>query len=118
MAENDINISAFSIADAPDYGILRLVVGRPDLALKILKEKGYTVNTTEVVCVIVPNKPGGLHKVLRILSDNDIQIDYMYAFAVGNEASVVLRAPSNENVIKVLQENKMELVRANQIYQI
>jgi len=42
----------------------------------------------------------------------------MYAFAVGNEASVVLRAPSNENVIKVLQENKMELVRANQIYQI
>jgi len=71
-----------------------------------------------VVCVIVPNKPGGLHKVLRILSDNDIQIDYMYAFAVGNEASVVLRAPSNENVIKVLQENKMELVRANQIYQI
>ncbi len=118
LAENDINISAFSIADAPDYGIIRLIVGRPELALEVLKKNGFSVNTTDVVCIVVPNTPGGLHKVLKLLSDHGISIDYMYAFAVENSASVVLRSSGVDEVIKVLQANKMELLKANQIYQV
>lgn len=118
LAENDVNISAFSIADAADYGIVRLIVGRPELAVKVLKESNFSVNTTEVICMIVPHKPGGLHKALQILSSNKISIDYMYAFAIEKEASVVIRSDSNEEVIKVLGENQMELVKADDIYQI
>jgi hypothetical protein len=119
LAENDINISAFSIADTADYGILRMVVGRPELAEQVLKEKGFAVKTTDVVCLIVPNKPGGLYKALQLLSDNGVSIDYMYAFAADpDKASVVIRTDSLSKIIEVLQKHKMELISADDIYQV
>ena len=118
LAENDINITALSIADAADYGIIRMVVGRPELAVKVLKEKNFSVRMTDVACLIVPNKPGGLYNALKILTDNNINIDYMYAFALNSTASVVIRAASIPNVIEVLQKNKLELMKASQVYQL
>lgn len=118
LADNDINITAFSIADATDYGILRLVVGRPELAVKVLKENSFSVKITEVACMIVPNEPGGLHKALNILSENNIDIDYMYAFAMNNSAMVVIRSASTQQLIDVLQQHKMELLKTSQIYQV
>ena len=118
LADNDINITAFSIADATDYGILRLVVGRPELAVKVLKENSFSVKITEVACMIVPNEPGGLHKALNILSENNIDIDYMYAFAMNNSAMVVIRSASTQQLIEVLQQHKMELLKTSQIYQV
>ncbi|MBN2519682.1 MAG: ACT domain-containing protein [Bacteroidales bacterium] len=118
LADNDINISAFSVADATDYGIIRMIVGRPELALEVLKKNGFSVNTTEVICIIVPHKPGGLYKALKVLSDNKIDIDYMYAFALENEASVVIRPTSVNHAVEILQKNKMVLLKASSIYQI
>lgn len=118
LADNDINITAFSIADATDYGILRLVVGRPELAVKVFKENSFSVKITEVACMIVPNEPGGLHKALNILSENNIDIDYMYAFAMNNSAMVVIRSASTQQLIDVLQQHKMELLKTSQIYQV
>jgi hypothetical protein len=118
LAENDINITALSIADASDYGIIRMVVGRPDLAVRVLKEQGFSVHLTEVACIIVPNEPGGLYHALKILADNNINIDYIYAFAIQSTASVVIRSKSISEVIEVLQKNKLELMKASQVYQI
>lgn len=118
LAENDINITALSIADATDYGIIRMVVGRPELAVKVLKEKGFSVHLTDVACIVVPNEPGGLYHALKILADNNINIDYIYAFAMASTASVVIRSESIEKVIEVLQKNKLELLQASQVYQI
>jgi hypothetical protein len=118
LAENDINITALSIADATDYGIIRMVVGRPELAVKVLKEKGFSVHLTDVACIIVPNEPGGLYHALKILADNNINIDYIYAFAMASTASVVIRSESISKVIEVLQKNKLELLQASQVYQI
>jgi len=118
LTENSINITAFSIADAADYGIVRFIVSNPDAAVKVLKENKFAVNVTEVVCLIVPHKPGGLYQALKILSDNNITVDYMYAFALENSATVVIRSTSNDEVIRVLQENKMKLLKASDIYKI
>ncbi len=119
LAENDINISAFSIADTADYGILRMIVGRPDAAADVLRKNGFAVRITDVVGMIVPHKPGGLHKALQIISDNGIAIDYMYAFASGDcKATVVIRADSLDRIIKVLQEHKLELLQAGDVYQL
>jgi hypothetical protein len=118
LAENDINISAFSIADGTDYGLIRFIVGRPELAYTILKEHNFSVTITDVACLIVPHEPGGLYKALQILSDNKIDIDYMYAFAAEKSAIVVIRAESTQKLIDVLQANKMELVKSSDIYQI
>lgn len=118
LAQYDINITALSIADASDYGIIRMIVGRPELAQKVLKEQGIAVQLTDVACMVIPNKPGGLHAALQILTDNGINIDYLYAFADGNKASVVIRSASIPDAITVLQKNKMTLLRTSDIYQI
>jgi len=118
LAENDINITALSIADSSDYGIIRMVVGRPELAMTVLKEKGFSVHLTDVACIVVPNEPGGLYHALKILADNNINIDYIYAFATQSTASVVIRSESIEKVIEVLQKNKLELLKASQVYQV
>jgi hypothetical protein len=118
LSENGINMTAFSIADTADYGIVRFIVPQPEQALKILKKKGFSVNTTDVVCLIVPNEPGGLYRALQVLSDNQVPIEYMYAFASDNGASVVIRSESCEQVIEVLQANQIELMRASEIYRL
>lgn len=118
LSENNINITAFSIADTADFGIVRCIVSKPDEAIKALKEKHFSVNITDVVCMIVPHEPGGLYKALQILSDNNVPVEYMYAFAFDNAASVVIRSESNEEVIRVLEANQMKLVKASDIYQI
>ena len=119
LAANDINISAFSIADTADYGILRMIVGRPDAAAEILRKAGFAVKITDVVGMIIPHRPGGLHKALQLISDNNVAIDYMYAFASGDcKATVVIRAESLQKLIGVLQEHKMELLQEGDVYQV
>lgn len=70
LGENNIDISALSIADTTDFGILRLIVNDPDKAEKVLKENGFTVSSTNVIAIGVEDKPGGLSKALEILDAN------------------------------------------------
>lgn len=118
LTENGINITAFSIADTADFGIVRCIVSNPDEAIRVLKANRFSVNITEVVCLIVPHEPGGLYQALNILSTNSVPIDYMYAFAFEHSASVVIRSESNHEVIRVLQDNRMKLLKASDIYEI
>lgn len=119
LADNDINISAFSIADTTDFGILRVITGKPELAEKVLKENGFAVKITDVIGMIMPNKPGSLHKALQILTDNGISIEYMYAFASGdNQATAVIRTDTPQKAIEVLQLHKMELLKTGDVYQL
>lgn len=110
LTENGINMSAFCIADSVDYGIVRFCVGRPELAYKILKEHNYSVRLTDVVCLEVPHESGGLQKAIQIISDNGINIEYMYAFADGGAAKVVIRSDSTERLIEIAEANKLVLV--------
>ena len=118
LADAGINISALSIADTAEYGILRLIVSNPDKAVETLKKHDFTVNQTNVIGLMVPHQPGGLAKALRILSDAQVSIEYMYAFEFGEKASVIIRTEEPERAIETLQNHKMELLKASQIYQI
>ena len=80
LSDNNINLHALSMADTTDFGILRTIVSEPDKAVKVLKECGFMVKTTNVIAVAMGHSPGSLHKVLRELKDLDISIEYMYAF--------------------------------------
>jgi len=94
LADNNIDISALSIADTTDFGILRLIVNQPDMAEKVLKERGFAVKSTEVVAIGVNDEPGGLAAALDVLEKENIGIEYMYAFVskTENEALVIIRA--------------------------
>lgn len=117
LAENDINMSALSVADTADFGILRLIVSNPDEAKKILREKGYIVKLTDVIAVGIEDRPGGLSKPLKLLKENDIAIEYMYAFIGKAEsgALVVMKTSDSEKSAKVLADVAVD---AKEIYRI
>ena len=79
LAKHQITIRAVSIADTTDYGILRLIVNKPDEAMVALKENGITVSITSVIAIAIDDKPGALYEAVKLLSDNDISIEYMYS---------------------------------------
>lgn len=118
LGDADINVSALSIADTSDYGIVRLIVSDPNQAIKLLKEKEFSVQKTPVIGCKVPNTPGGLKKLLTYLAEENISIEYMYAFSIGDDASVILRTEDCEKTIEALSQHQMELVKASDIYQI
>jgi len=118
LASAQINISAFSVADTSEFGVLRMIVGKPEEAEKILKAKGIAVHITEVVGLIVPDEPGGLHRALQILSSEGVSVEYMYAFALNNRATVILRTEAVQQTVAIFQKHKMELLKASDIYEV
>ncbi|HIZ17441.1 MAG TPA: ACT domain-containing protein [Firmicutes bacterium] len=118
LADNGIDIRALSIADTTDYGILRLIVNDPDKALKALKGEGMTVSLTDVIAIAVPDTPGGLNKAVKVLSSDNISIEYMYAFLNPRKdtAFVILRVENNERAIKALTAGGIRLMKNEEIY--
>jgi len=112
LSKNNINLRALSIADTTDFGILRLIVDNPKATELILAENGFTATLTKVIGVRVPDTPGGLSVVLRLLSDGNVGLEYMYAF-IGKEderASVILRVDNEEKAEQILSSNGIDLI--------
>lgn len=118
LSEAGINMSAFSIADTSDFGILRVIVSDPEKALKILKAKDFSVNLTDVVCLICPNETGALARALNILKEEKVQIEYMYAFSMDNAANVILRPADTQECIDKLHKHELELMKASEMYKL
>lgn len=116
LGTNNINVSACSIADTSEYGILRLIVSEPEKARDILKGKMFSVNINEVLSIATPNNPGSLAKALEILSNNMISIEYLYAFSIGDKSFVVLRTDDIQKTIVTFQQHEMELIKASDLY--
>lgn len=118
LAREKINLSALCIAENADFGILRGVVSEPDRAYEVLKENHFAVSITDVVGFSCPNTPGSLSQVLTYLSDAGIFIEYMYSFANGNCANVIIRPTDLEACIKVLTEKRVDLLAASDLYKL
>jgi len=116
LAENGVDIRALSMADTTDYGVLRLIVGDPERAQKILRDNGKTVALTEVIAAMMEDKPGGLSKVMDIMAKENINIEYMYAFVNprSSDAFTVFRVEDNEKTINVLQKHGINIVTAEE----
>ena len=113
-----INLSAMSIADNSDFGILRCIVSDPDKAYQVLRDAHFAVKLTDVIGFICPNTSGSLAVVLKQLSAKGIFIEYMYSFANGNVAHVVIRPSDFEACEKVLADMKVDLLAASDLYQL
>ena len=108
LAESNINIRALSIAETTSYGLLRIIVDCPLEAERILREYGIAASMTNVLAVNVPDVPGGLHKLLKTLSEHNLSIEYMYHAFVSqkdNNACMILRVDDEEKALSVLTEN-------------
>ncbi|MGN1362520.1 MAG: ACT domain-containing protein [Methanobrevibacter sp.] len=118
LAENDINIRALSLADTSEFGILRLIVDNPSKGQKVLEENNYTFKISPTIGVELNDVPGGLSAILKVLYDNDINLDYLYAFTheKTDNAIVLLSTHDLNLLIDVLDENKIYIVPSDEVY--
>jgi len=118
LGNQGINIRALSLADTSDFGILRLIVDQTDLAKSALKEQGFTVSKTEVVAVEVPDQPGGLSRILGVLDNASINVEYMYAFVerCGGNAVIIFRFDDPAAAIRVLTSNGIVILAGERLY--
>ncbi|MDD3345931.1 MAG: ACT domain-containing protein [Candidatus Omnitrophica bacterium] len=117
LGDAGIDIKALTIAESEEFGVLRIVVDKPDTALDALKEKGFVASITDIVAVEVSDRPGGLAAILKVLSDNQINLEYMYAFVekTADNAIVVFRFDDPDQAITVLKENGIRVLGKKEI---
>ncbi len=118
LAEAQINIRALSLADTSDFGILRLIVSDFEKAKQVLKDHGFTVGRTTVVAVEVPDKPGGLHSILDLLSGEGVNVEYMYAFVQqsGMNAVMIFRFDRTDQAIEILGKGGLKIIPGEVLY--
>ncbi len=117
IAEKEVNIRALSIADTSEFGILRMIVNKPEDAKDALEKAGFTTRLTSVIAVAVKDEPGGLAEILNYLYEADINVEYVYAFVEksGEQAVVVLRTNNLDKTIKLLQEKGVKLLSSEEV---
>lgn len=117
LARNNIDISALSIADTTNFGILRMIVDDPDRTVDVIRKAGFTVRTTEVLAVEVLDSPGGLHHVLKIFDRSDISIEYLYSFVrrTPEKALILFKVEKPEKALEVLRDNGVNVLTQEEI---
>ena len=117
LASANINIRAMSIADTSDFGILRLIVDKPEESIKVLKELGCTASLTSVLGVGLKDEKGEFVKALRVLSDNKVDVEYMYTFisCSNKKAYVILRVSDEDKAIEAYNKSGHTLLTMKEV---
>jgi hypothetical protein len=112
LQEEQVNILAFSIAEADGFGVVRALVDKPDAAYKKLTDLGFNVAFTDVLAVKMRDIPGGLFEIAKILGDGGINIEYSYAYSGKEAAVLILRVDSIETAVPLLLQGGGELLES------
>ncbi|MCL2678112.1 MAG: amino acid-binding protein [Clostridiales bacterium] len=120
LAQEKINIRALCVADTADFGILRLIVNRPDAACAFLKKAGFAVTITEVIAVKMADSPGSLSDFLQVLRECGVNLEYMYAFGGVAKGSAinVIRVDRVSEVFGLLLEKGVALLSEEEVYEL
>lgn len=112
LSENHVNMRAINIAETADYGVLRLIVDDAQKASSILLEQGFILTMTPVVGAAVPDTPGGLSKVLRVISTAGIDVEYMYSVfgQKDGQACMIFRVADTDGLAAVFEQNGISMI--------
>lgn len=118
IGKHGIDISALSIADTTDFGIVRMIVNEPDKTAEILKNNNLVVKVTDVIALAVADQPGGLAGEVEKLKNAGISIEYMYAFIGKSDkgALVIVRVENPEKALEVLKDENVTVVSPEEVY--
>jgi len=116
LGKKNISIRAFTIAESGDFGIIRLVVDKPDVAYDVLKQEGFTVSETDVLGIEIDDIPGSLKETAELFAEGQINIDYAYAFISRNQKAVlVARVTDLEKALLFLKTKGITLLEINDL---
>lgn len=117
LAANGVNMTAFSLAENAEFGILRMIVSDVDLAVKVLKEAHFGVSVNNVICLTCANEPGAMGTILEYLAKENVFIEYMYAFSQGATANVVIRPTDVQRGVEILSRHECGILNSKSLNQ-
>ena len=112
LGAEGVNIRGFSVSDTADYGILRLVVDDPARGHDVLSKAGFTIKESEVICIKLPDEPGSLANVLKVVSDAGVNIEYVYSLI---STYVVVNVGDADRALQLLSDQPVQLVSQEEI---
>jgi len=118
LAQHKIDMRALSLAETSDFGIARIIVDDVYNAANVLKDAGYVYSVTPVLGVAIPDTPGGLNKVLQVLTNAKVNVEYMYAFLGGKNAEhayMIVRVADNAAAAAALAERGIQVVEQEEM---
>ena len=118
LAQHGVDMRAFSLAETSDFGIARIIVDNVYAAANVLKEAGYVYSLSPVLGVAVPDTPGGLNKILQVLTDAKVNVEYMYAFLGGKDtehAYMIFRVADNAAAAAALASRGIQVVEQEEM---
>lgn len=117
LAEKNVDMRAFSLAETSEFGIARIIVNDLDATAAILRDEGFVYSVTPVIAVAISNTPGGLNAALTALSEAGVNVEYMYAFIGGRRESayMIFRVADDEKASDVLRERGIQLAEQEEI---
>lgn len=120
LRKKGIDMRALSVAETRDFGILRVIVDDPYETACVLKEAGYIFSITQVLAVAVSDEPGSLYHILDLLKENNINLEYTYAFITRNKdlAYMIFRVEDNDKAISVLTADNVRLISQEELYEL
>lgn len=118
LAKANINMRSMCVADTSNYGIVRIIADEPDRAKDLLDKEGHAANVRLVNAFAVPDVPGGLAAVLRLLEGNGVNIEYMYALITSEsgKAYSVMRTGNTDQTDRILVDNGIELLDESKLH--
>ena len=118
LKEEGIDIRALSMADAPDFGIFRIVVEDTERARAALRQRGFVTEVSDVVAVEVEDRPGGLADVLAVFAEHGLNVEYMYAFLTerNGRAIIFFRFEDTDRAVEVLRAAGLPLVYGDRLW--
>jgi len=117
LKDNDINIRALTIAESQNYGVLRMIVNRPEEALAVLRGAGFVVKKNPVLAVEVDDREGILHDIVELCGDAKLNVEYMYSFVeqVSGKAILFMRFEATETAAKVFEDKGFRLLSSEEV---
>jgi len=111
LGNNKINIHALNIAESEGFGVARIIVDRPKIAMKVLKDANLVAHLTDIVAVEVEDRPGGLADILKVLYDNEVNVEYMYGFGekFSDRAMMIFRFEEPDKATEILKKHGIKL---------
>lgn len=113
LGEENINILAFSIAEANGFGVVRALVDQPEKAYRKLSSIGFNVAFTDVIAVQMQDRPGGLYEIAKMLGDANINIEYSYAYSGKEGAVLILRVDQVVDAIEKISKSGATLIESS-----
>ncbi len=118
LAENSINIRAITISDSGEYGIIKLLLDKPEDGCEVLKRDGVAATLKEIVAVKMDDKPGGLFSVARIIREAGVNVEDAYGFILesGKSAVFIFQVDNVRQVENILQDAGIQTLQENNLY--